>query len=328
MDSGAPRARHANRADLGVDGNPRLSFDYMTDQATATGAVVEFIGRARFADFPSEAVEIAKRCIIDGLGVLLAGSTQEAGTILHEHVRGTDTRAESTVLGPAPFKTGAAAAALVNGTSGHALDWDDTQLATSADRIFGLLTHPTIPPLVAALALGERERDLREALPRGVSHGLRGRVQDRRGDPPEPLQEGVPLVRHGRHVRRRGRGREAAWASSPAQVAHTLAIAASSASGIRVSFGSMTKPLHVGRAAQNGVVAARARGARVHGRQGCARSAVGLLPDLQPRRRATTRSASSVCSATRTRSCRPACRSSRIRAACSATRRWTRCAGS
>jgi 2-methylcitrate dehydratase PrpD len=35
-----------------------------------------------------------------------------------------------------------------------------------------------------------------------------------------------------------------------------LAIAASSASGIRVSFGSMTKPLHVGRAAQNGVTAA------------------------------------------------------------------------
>ncbi len=35
-----------------------------------------------------------------------------------------------------------------------------------------------------------------------------------------------------------------------------LAIAASSASGIRVSFGSMTKPLHVGRASQNGVVAA------------------------------------------------------------------------
>jgi 2-methylcitrate dehydratase PrpD len=41
------------------------------------------------------------------------------------------------------------------------------------------------------------------------------------------------------------------------QIAHMLAIAASSASGIRVSFGSMTKPLHVGRAAQNGIVAAQ-----------------------------------------------------------------------
>jgi 2-methylcitrate dehydratase PrpD len=40
------------------------------------------------------------------------------------------------------------------------------------------------------------------------------------------------------------------------QTAHMLAIAASSASGIRVSFGSMTKPLHVGRAGANGVTAA------------------------------------------------------------------------
>jgi 2-methylcitrate dehydratase PrpD len=38
--------------------------------------------------------------------------------------------------------------------------------------------------------------------------------------------------------------------------AHALAIAASMASGIRVNFGSMTKPLHVGRAAQNGIIAA------------------------------------------------------------------------
>ena len=40
------------------------------------------------------------------------------------------------------------------------------------------------------------------------------------------------------------------------KTAHALAIAASMAAGIRVNFGTMTKPLHVGRAAQNGVVAA------------------------------------------------------------------------
>jgi len=37
---------------------------------------------------------------------------------------------------------------------------------------------------------------------------------------------------------------------------HALAIAASMASGIRVNFGTMTKPLHVGRASQNGIIAA------------------------------------------------------------------------
>ena len=139
----------------------------MTATHTTTGAVVDFIQCAEFAEFPPEAVTIAKRCIVDGLGVMLAGSTQEAGRILHEHVQGTDARTGSTVFGPKPFKTGSASAALVNGTAGHALDWDDTQLATSADRIFGLLTHPTVPPLVATLAVGEpREQDVGD--PRGA----------------------------------------------------------------------------------------------------------------------------------------------------------------
>jgi 2-methylcitrate dehydratase PrpD len=43
----------------------------------------------------------------------------------------------------------------------------------------------------------------------------------------------------------------------PAAIAHTMAIAASLAAGIRVNFGTMTKPLHAGRAAQNGIFAAR-----------------------------------------------------------------------
>src|SRR6185369_11967241 len=42
----------------------------------------------------------------------------------------------------------------------------------------------------------------------------------------------------------------------PRAVAHAMAIASSLSAGIRVNFGSMTKPLHAGRAAQNGIVAA------------------------------------------------------------------------
>ena len=130
----------------------------MSDQQRATSAVVDFVDRARWPDFPQEAVRIAKRCVIDGLGVMLAGSTQDAGRILRGYVRTVDGKPESTAFGPEPFRSGASSAALLNGTSGHALDWDDTQLATSADRIFGLLTHPTVPPMVAALAVGERQQ--------------------------------------------------------------------------------------------------------------------------------------------------------------------------
>jgi 2-methylcitrate dehydratase PrpD len=227
----------------------------MTESALATRAVVDFIGAARLAAMPPEAISIAKRCIIDGLGVMLAGATQDAGKILHAHVQGVDSRREATVFGPEPFKTGAASAALVNGTSGHALDWDDTQLATSADRIFGLLTHPTMPPLVATLALGE---------PRGISGAqfleafLTGfEVECKIAEAISPSH-----YKKGFHSSGTVGTFGAAVAATKllglngAQTEHMLAIAASSASGIRVSFGSMTKPLHVGRAAQNGITAA------------------------------------------------------------------------
>ena len=227
----------------------------MIEQTTATGAVVEFISRARLAEFPADALTIAKRCIIDGLGVMLAGSTQDAGRILHDHVYGTDTRRDATVFGPRPFKTGAAAAALVNGTSGHALDWDDTQLATSADRIFGLLTHPTVPPLVAALAVGEPRRVSGATFLEAFLTGFEVECK---------IAEAISPAHYKKGFHSSGTvgtfGAAVATAKllglNKEQTAHMLAIAASSASGIRVSFGSMTKPLHVGRAGQNGVTAA------------------------------------------------------------------------
>jgi 2-methylcitrate dehydratase PrpD len=227
----------------------------MTEPALATRAVVDFIGAARYAAMPPEAIAIAKRCIIDGLGVMLAGATQDAGKILHAHVQGVDARREATVFGPAPYKTGAASAALVNGTSGHALDWDDTQLATSADRIFGLLTHPTMPPLVATLALGEARRISGAQFLEAFLTGFEVECKIAEAISPSHYKKGFhssgTIGTFGAAVaatKLLGLGAE--------QTGHMLAIAASSASGIRVSFGSMTKPLHVGRAAQNGIVAA------------------------------------------------------------------------
>jgi 2-methylcitrate dehydratase PrpD len=222
---------------------------------TATAAVADFIERARFSEFPDEAVVTAKRCIIDGLAVMTAGSTQDAGRILQEQVAGTDTRTVATVFGPRPFKSGSASAALVNGTAGHALDWDDTQLATSADRIFGLLTHPTMPPLVATLAIGEPRRISGAKFLEAFLTGFEAECKIAEAIHPNHYKKGFhtsgtigtfgAAVAAGKLL---GLDRE--------QTPHMLAIAASSASGIRVNFGSMTKPLHVGRAAQNGVVAA------------------------------------------------------------------------
>jgi 2-methylcitrate dehydratase PrpD len=227
----------------------------MTDQVRVTAAVVDFISRACWKDFPAQAVDIARRCIIDGLGVMLAGSTQDAGRILRDYVRHTDARSDATAFGPEVFRTGAASAALVNGTSGHALDWDDTQLATTADRIFGLLTHPTIPPLAAALAIGERQHVSGKAFLEAFLTGFEVECKISEAIHPDHYMKGF-----------HSSGTVGTFGAMTAaarllgldanQTEHALAITASMASGIRVNFGSMTKPLHVGRAAQNGVIAA------------------------------------------------------------------------
>jgi len=229
---------------------------HLADSISVTQAVIDFIENADYEEFPHEALSIAKHCIIDGLGVMLAGSTQTAGRILRDFAADSGTKHEATVFGPQPMRTSLPYAALANGTSGHALDWDDTQLATSADRIFGLLTHPTMPPLIASLAVGEHEgisgRTLLEAFLTGFE------VECKIAEAISPAH-----YKKGFHTSGTIGTFGAAVAAAKLlglegeQLAHMLAIAASSASGIRVNFGSMTKPLHVGRAAQNGIVAAQ-----------------------------------------------------------------------
>jgi 2-methylcitrate dehydratase PrpD len=222
---------------------------------TATSAVVDFIASTSFADIPSDALTIGRRCLADGIAVMLAGSTTQASDILRAQVRDDASRAEATTIGRNSFQTRAASAALVNATSGHAHDYDDTQLSTAADRIFGLLTHPTIPPLASSMALGERlgvsGRTMFEAFLIGFE------VECKIADAIKPTH-----YKQGFHTS----GTIGAFGAMGAaakllnlnreQIVHAIGITASMSAGIRVSFGTMTKPLHVGRAAFNGVTAA------------------------------------------------------------------------
>ena len=227
----------------------------MTNDTRATAAVIEFITQWNLDRFPAEAVSLAKQSVIDGLGVILAGSTAHGTAIVRDYAQAGGEVAESTVLGAGSFSCRAASAALVNATAGHALDFDDTQLSSSPDRIFGLLTHPTIPPLAAGLALGERlgvsGRQLLEAYLIGVEVECK-------------MVEAINPTHYENGFHTSGTfGTFAAMACAAKllglnaeTLAHALAMAASMSSGIRLNFGTMTKPLHVGRAAQNGVMAA------------------------------------------------------------------------
>ena len=233
-----------------------ILYPDMTQSVRSTAACVDFITRARWKDVPPDAAELAKRCIVDGLGVMLAGSTTDGSAILRDYVRRTDGGEESTVFGAEVFRASAGAAAFLNAASGHAMDWDDTQLSTTADRIFGLLTHPTIPPLAAALAVGERLRVVRRA--RSSKRSSPASKSNARSP-----SRFIPVTTRRAFTRPGTIGTFGAAAATAKLLgldakatAHMLSIAASLCAGIRVNFGTMTKPLHVGRAAQNGVLAA------------------------------------------------------------------------
>jgi len=220
-----------------------------------TQEVINFIASARIDRFPDDVVQQGKGCLIDGFGVVLAGSTLEGSKIVREYVKAGGGKPGSTVIGGSSMKAPVELAALANGASGHAMDYDDTQLSTTPDRTFGLLTHPTVPALASALAvaeqLGATGQDFLQAFLVGFE------VECKIADAifPDHYNRGF------HSTGTIGTFSAAAAAAKlmkqePAVIAHTITIAASMSSGIRVNFGSMTKPLHAGRAAQNGIVAA------------------------------------------------------------------------
>ena len=75
-----------------------------------------------YAALPPEAVRIGKRCVLDGLGLILAGSFEKCTRILVQFGESTGQPGKSSVLGANPMKLTAPFAALINGIAGHVMD--------------------------------------------------------------------------------------------------------------------------------------------------------------------------------------------------------------
>lgn len=218
--------------------------------------IAEFITRTQFADFPDEVTEMAKRCFVDGLGVMLAGSQEPCARIARQHVAAIGGVAEAPTLGASSLRAPAQLAALVNGIAGHALDWDDTALSLENDRT--VLIHPTMQPLCAVLAtgtpIGASGRDVLTAFIVGFE------VQVKIA---ETINADHFVYGRGYHSTGTIGVFGAAAAASKLmgltedQTVHALALAATMSSGLGANHGTMAKPLNMGHAAEGGVMAAR-----------------------------------------------------------------------
>src|SRR4051812_3939029 len=205
-----------------------------------TDALTRFITTATLANMPADVVAQAKRCLVDGFGVVLAGSTVKGSEIVREYVRSVSDRKEATAIGAGTLMTSAPHAALLNAASGHAMDYDDTQFSTTPDRTFGLLTHPTVPALAAAMAVAERTHASGAAFLEAFLVGFEVECKIAEAIDPEHYTRGF----HSTGTIGPFAGAAAAaklMKLPPAQVRHMLTIASSMSSGVRVNFGSMTK---------------------------------------------------------------------------------------
>ncbi len=221
---------------------------------TAEGA--RFIENAATKDLSDEALCIGRRCIVDTLGLYLAGGLEPTVKILAEDAAETGGKAEAYLLTAGKAKVPAALAARVLGTAGHAHDWDDTQVSHDPAHIYGLLTHPSVPPLTAALVIAQRLGNVTgEQLMLAFQTGFEFECKISEWMLPKHY-------RRGNHSSGTVGTFGAAAAAAKLlglkgdKLAHCIGMAASFAAGIRCNFGTMTKPLHVGRAAENGVTAA------------------------------------------------------------------------
>ena len=220
-----------------------------------TDYVGKFVVTTKYEDIPADVIELGKKSILDGLGLALAGSKAQTGTLCRQFVEQAGVcETKATIIGTAQ-KTSPRFAAFVNGVSIHADDFDDTQLSAAKDRVYGLLVHPTVPVLPAALALAERGRVSGKELMLSYHLGVEVECKIAEAISPRHYQDGFHST-----------GTCGPFGSAVAcakmlrfehsKILNVLGLVASQSGGLRENFGTMTKPFQAGHAAESGVASA------------------------------------------------------------------------
>jgi 2-methylcitrate dehydratase PrpD len=227
------------------------------DHASNSSAIARYVGDARSLSLPENVREAARMCLVDWMAVCLGARSEEAARTVRAVARKWQTPGRSTLL--AGGRAGATAAALCNGTLAHCLDFDDTYVKAN--------THTSAPLWGATLALGQEvgatEDEMLTAFVVGfelaarIGYGL-----------------GEAVTARGFHATGVfGRlGAAAACAVllrlDATAAGHALGLAATQASGLVGSFGTMSKPFHAGKAAMDGVLSAQLAAAGFEGATG------------------------------------------------------------
>ena len=218
----------------------------MTDTTSLTQALAAFVARPTFGDDEKVACDIAKTGFIDVLATMMAGCQEPVVGIVRAHVGVNGSPAEAPVVPFTGAMLPAAQAACINGVAAHALDFDDVAMSAHTSTVL-------VPAILAEghlLDVSGREALRAYVVGYEVWAELFAREPDQyhlKGWHPTGVFGTVGAAAAVAYLHR----------LPEEQTRQALAIAASMASGLVANFGTMTKPLHAGRAAACAIEAVR-----------------------------------------------------------------------
>jgi 2-methylcitrate dehydratase PrpD len=231
-----------------------------------------FVAGLSFERLPAEAIEVARTGIIDTIATMVAGAHDPAPQLLRKGLEPAKGPASIYFSGES---AAAPEAAWINGTAGHALDYDDVGCR-------GHISTVLLPAILAeaeTLNLGGREMFAAYAAGYETWAELAGR------DPGHHHVKGWhPTGIFGAIAA--GAACAALRQLSPEQATMAIALSASQAGGIMANFGTMTKPFHAGRAAHAGVISARLAAAGFTAAADALEHPQGFLSAVSPEGRA------------------------------------------
>ena len=210
-----------------------------------TGALAQYVSALKYAELDERTCRVARHCLLDWVAVAIGGADDQTTRILRTVAEQAGGEPQASIV--RGTRSSALQAALVNGTAGHALDFDDVHYAMPG--------HPSAAVAPAVMALAERDgmsgEEIIVAFVAGVEVACRagryvtGQHYDKGWHATATLGTFGAAAACARLLR-----------LDATRTAIALGIAGTQAAGLKSMFGTMCKPMHAGKAASNGLFSA------------------------------------------------------------------------
>ncbi len=213
---------------------------------TVTSQLCERIANTGYENLGAPAIEAARRLVLDGIAIAIAGTEEEAIHILAAHHKEQGGATQATAIGNG-FRLNTVSAAALNGAAMHVLDFEP---------MWSPANHALSTTLAGVLALAEARgasgREILTALVKGVE--MQGWIRQASGQyeantsrfhPPGAAGPLGSAVAAGHLLK-----------LDPGQLANAIGIAASRAGSLLANAGTMTKSTHCGHASALGLESA------------------------------------------------------------------------